>query len=206
MKLKSTFLAMFLLVSILQGCKISGATPTPLPGWRYPVYQLLVEDSIFPQGWTATFPQDTSVDPTANHVWRTWSHSAGARAEQAIWRGYSITDAQTKYDELQQQFNPSRPMEPNAKYVELKPPTSIDTKNLVADEMYLACGWVYIAYCEVIARYRNFVTDIRMDLDEEFEDAHSEGLSYEQIDKIIRAMDNKFGEFLSMYPLILPTD
>ncbi|MBN2501971.1 MAG: hypothetical protein JXB38_14410 [Anaerolineales bacterium] len=177
-------------------------TPTPMPGWRSPVYQLLVDDTVFPQDWTVEFPQDTSTDSTANHVGRTWGNVVnGAHAEQAIWRAYSIADAQRKYDELQSQFHPSRPSEPNAIFVEPKPPTEISFQSPAVDEIHLACGWVHTAYCVVVARYRNYVTDIRLDLQEEHEGIHSDGLTYEQIENIVMAMDTKFAEFLSSFPL-----
>jgi hypothetical protein len=183
-----------------------GITPTPMPGWRSPVYQLLVDDTIFPQDWAVEFPQDTSTDPTTNHVGRTWGNMVnGAGAEQAIWRAYSIVDAQRKYDELQTQFNPSRPSVPNAIFVEPKTPTEISFQSQVADEMHLACGWVHIAYCVVVARYRNYVTDIRVDLQAEHEGIHSNGLTYEQIENIVTAMDAKFANFLSTLPLATST-
>jgi len=185
----------------MEGCKMIGITPTPMPGWRSPVYQLLVDDTVFPQSWSVEFPQDTSTDPTANHVGRTWGNIVnGAGAEQAIWRAFSIADAKRKYDELQSQFNPSRPSEPNAIFIELKTPTEISFQSQVADEMHLACGWVYTAYCVVVARYRNYVTDIRVDLQAEHEGIHSNGLTYEQIENIVIAMDAKFAKFLSTLP------
>jgi len=179
-----------------------GTTPTPLPGWRSPVYQLLVDDSVFPQSWVVDFPQDTSTDPTANHVGRTWGNiTNGAGTEQAIWRAYSITDAQKKYDELQSQFRPSRPSEPDAIFIEPEPPAEIRFQSQVADEMRLACGWTYAAYCVVVARYRNYVTDIRMDLQADHEGIHSDGLTYEQIENIVMAMDVKFTAFLVTFPM-----
>jgi hypothetical protein len=190
----------FLLASLLEGCNMVGATQTPLPGWRSPVYQLLVDDTVFPQDWAVDFPQDTSTDPTANHIWRTWGHMSGAKAEQAIWRAYSIIDAQKKYDELQSQFHPSRPSEPDAIFIEPKPPTEISFQSQIVDEMHLACGWVYTAYCVVVARYRNYVTEVRMDLQTEHEGIHSDGLMYEQVENILIAMDTKFAAFLGTLP------
>ena len=180
-------------------------TATPLLGWRSPVYELLVDDTAFPQDWTVDFPQDTSTDPTANHIWRTWGHISGAKAEQAIWRAYSIADAQKKYDELQSQFRLSRPSDPDAIFVELKPPTELGFQSQLIDEMYLACGWVHTAYCIVVARYRNYVTDIRMDFQAEHEGIRSNGLTYEQIENIVIAMDAKFTDFLTAFPLVTST-
>ncbi len=200
MKLYVRFATIILLTSLLEACNVLGITPTPPPGWRSPVYQLLVDDSVFPQGWNVDFPQDTSTDTETNHVGRTWGYMTGAKAEQAIWRAYTIADAQTKYDELQGQFHPSRPSEPDAIFVEPKPPTEIGFQSQVADEMRLACGWAYVAYCTVVARYRNYVTDIRMDLQADHEGNHSEGLTYEQIETIVKAMDAKFATFLAAFP------
>jgi hypothetical protein len=205
MKLYLRLAVIFLIAILLDGCNMVSVTPTPPPGWRSPVYQLLVDDVVFPQDWTVDFPQDTSTDPTANHVGRTWGNiTNGAGTEQAVWRAYSIADAQKKYSELQIQFHPSRPTEPDAIFVEPKPPTEINFQSQAADEIYLACGWARAAYCAVVARYRNYVTDIRMDLQAEHEGFRSDGLTYEQIKNIVIAMDAKFVEFLNDYPLATP--
>ena len=201
MKFYLRFGTIILITSLLEACNVFGLTPTPPPGWRSPVYQLLVDDSAFPQGWIVDFPQDTSTDPETNHVGRTWGNSInGAGAEQGIWRAYTISDAQTKYNELQSQFNPSRPSEPDAIFIEPEPPAAVVFQSQVADEIHLACGWAYTAYCVVVARYRNYVTDIRMDLQADYAEVHSDGLTYEEIENIAKAMDAKFAEFLKAYP------
>jgi len=198
-------LLVLFLASLMGSCEVVLTTPTPPPGWRSPVYQMLVDDSIFPQDWFVLFPEDTSTDPTTNHVGRRWGHVSGAKAEQAIWRAYTISDAEAKYDSLRNsQFQPSQPLYPGTIFVEFKPPTEISFQSQIADEFHLACGWWRWAYCEVVARYRNYVVDIRMDLQAEHEGVHSDGLPYEEIEKIVAAMDAKFAGGLDTLPTPAP--
>jgi len=82
----------------------------PPPGWRDPVYKLLIYDAAFPEGWRVEFPEDTSTDPTVNKVYRTWGRDDyPGKAIQVIWRAYTVADAEEKYDELQSQFMPIPP-------------------------------------------------------------------------------------------------
>lgn len=204
--MKKHLLSCIILLSLLlTECKLI-STPTPPPDWRSPVYELLVDDTVFSQDWTVEFPKDTSTDPTTNHVWRTWGYMSGAKVEQEIWRAYTISDAQIKYNEMQNQFHPSRPSESTAVFIEPKPPIEIGFQSQVADEMHLACGWAYTAYCVFVARYRNYVIDIRMDLQADHAEAHSDGLTYEEIEKIVVAIDAKFARFLitSRSPTLSP--
>lgn len=183
---------------LMNGCNATPATPTPLPGWRSPVYQLLVQDSVFPEGWVVNSPQDTSTDPTANHIGRKWgSLTNGATAEQAIWRSYTIPDAEAKYDSLlKSQIQPNQTLPPETIFMEFTPPTEIPYRSEIADEFYLACGWWRWSYCEIVARYRNYVVNMRIDLKAEREGIHSDGLTHKQIEGIVIAMDTKFVEFL----------
>jgi hypothetical protein len=183
---------------IMIGCQaipIWGPTSTPLPGWRSPGSELLVDDSAFPEGWVREREFPKTPDPTINHVY--------GGTDQAIWRAYTIEDAKKRYTELRQQsmllpnFTPS----PWDFYIEFKPPPEIGFRSQIADEFYLACGWLYGAQCHVIARYRNYVTYTSLDLETEYEGRVSHGLTYPEIEAVVRAMDAKFAEAMEeFYP------
>jgi len=191
---------------IVMGCQATRVwepTPTPPPGWRSPVSTLLVEDNAFPEGWVRAREFPDTPDPTINHVYRRWwgkARGAGA-ADQAIWRAYTIEDAREKYTELRQQsmLLPDYTPSPWEFYVEFKPPPEIGFRSQIADEFYLACGWLYGAECHVIARYRNYVSFISLDLEAEYEGHTTVGLTYPEIETVVQAMDAKFAEALETF-------
>lgn len=190
---------MFFLVFLLAGCAWLRSTATPPPGWRSPVSELLVDSSAFPEEWHLLSEADT--DPTVNHVARRWGHMSGAKGEQAIWRAYTVGDAERKYNELRQsQFQPREPLYPGTIFVKFEPPAEIDFHSQIADEFYLACGWWGWAYCQVVARYRNYVVYMSLDQQADHEGTHTDGLSYAEIEVIVRAIDTKFVESLDSLP------
>jgi len=177
-------------------------TPTPLPGWRSPVSDLLVDESAFPEGWSILHPEDTSTDPTVNHVGRRWGRvGVSGTIAQGIWRAYTTADAEEKYDELRaSQFQPGRPSPYNV-FVPFALPPEIGFQSQVADEFYLACGWWGEAYCGVVARYRNYVVYMRLEREAECEGHVTHGLTYAEIESVVRAMDAKFVEVMeAFYP------
>ena len=207
-------LMVFPLLALVTACapsRLLGPTPTPLPCWRCLVSELLLEDGDLPEGWARDrdWPVNSLSDPTINHVHRSWwgkAQGAGG-VEQDIWRAYTVEEAREKFDELRHQgmFLPDFTPSPWDFYVPFEPPPEIDFRSQTADEFYLTCGWLYGAQCHVIARYRNYVTWLTLDLEAEREGHVSHGLTYEEIEAIIRAMDGRFTAFLVEHPLITPT-
>lgn len=194
---------MFFLIALLVSCVVFGsATPTPLPGWRSPVNALFVDESAFPDGWQIGSVQGATTDPSVNHIAREWEGGKYGLAFQSIWRAYTVADAEEKYDELlASQFKPSRPLYPGTVFVPFEPPTEIDFQSRIADEYYLACGWWDTAYCEVVARYRNYVVEMRLGRAAEYEGNINDGLTYPEIVVVLRAMDAKFTEAIEeFYP------
>ena len=179
---------------------------TPPPGWRSLVSDLLLDDNAFPTGWARErdFPKGSLSDPTINHVYRRWWGEArgSGSGDQAIWRAYTISDAEEKFAGLRQsQFHPSRTLSPYTTFLEFQPPDEIDFQSSTADEYYLACGWWRFAYCEVIARYRNYVVELSLNLEAEYEGHVTDGLTYPEIEAVVRAMDAKFvGAMAEWYP------
>lgn len=192
-------LTLFLVIS-LAGC---ASTLTPLPGWRSPVSELFVDESVFPEGWHIDFPEDTASDPTANHVGRSWGRvGVSGTVAQGIWRAYTAADAERKYAELHKsQFQPNGPLYPDTVFIEFEPPAEIRFQSQIADEFYLACGWWGVAYCGVVARYRNYVVYMRLEREAEYEGHVSEGLTYPEIEAVVKAMDTEFAEAMeTFYP------
>jgi len=196
-------------LAVMTSCRIPAPpepTPTPLPGWRLLVSDLLLGDEAFPEGWTRIrdLPQAGLTDLTINHVYRSWwgQDQGNGKADQAIWRAYTVAAAEKKYADLRQsQFYLRSTLPPDEFFVEFAPPDEIDFQSGVASEFYLACGWRIWAHCDVIARYRNYVTSVSLDLEAEQEGHVSHGLTYAETEAIVRAMDAKFAEAMGeFYP------
>jgi len=183
--------------------------PTPLPGWRSSVSALLVDDTAFPDGWVREREFPDTPDPSINHVYRQWWWKArgDGASNQAIWRAYTIVDAKEQYTELRQQsmFRPDFTPSPGDLFIAFKSPPEISFRSEIADEFFLACGWLYEAQCHVISRYRNYVTFLSLDLESEYQGYTTVGMTYSEIESVVRAMDAKFVEFLSEYPLFIST-
>lgn len=185
----------FLLV-LLIGCVVV-PTPTPLPGWEDDVRELFVDDNAFPTDWAPR--RQKNVYPRANHVYRAWGNPVAAgTVSQAIWRAYTVADAEGKYAELRQsQFQPR--LDPEEIVVPWEPPEEINFQSAVADEYYLACGWEEWAYCQYLARYRNYVTYFRLDREGKLGIRDSAGLTYAQIETVLEAADAKFSTALEQF-------
>lgn len=212
MNLRWCACALLSLAVLAVGCKSREPLhPVPPPGWRSPVAELLLDETDLPAGWQVDleFPRGRIMDPTINHVAREWwnPEKGSAGIMQSIWRAYTIEDAQEKYNKLRRQpmllqtYTP----QPWDIYVEFRPSPEIGFRSQVADEFYLACGWLYGAECHVIARYRNYVTCMALDLETEYAGHVHHGLTYSEIEAIVRAMDAKFADFLRSHPIVTPT-
>jgi hypothetical protein len=202
------------LILLLAGCtSVLPLSPpvTPLPGWREIVSDLLLTNDDLPDGWDKArdWPKDSLVDPTINHVYRSWwrpSLSYGV-LEQHIWRGNSTDDAHSVYLGLRQdQYDPIRTPHPDKIYIPYKTPIEIDFQGGSADEFYIACGWSGFPRCVAIARYRNYTVELITDWETIGPDGKvRNGLTTDEIETILKAMDMRFVEFLNAFPLATPS-
>jgi hypothetical protein len=170
-----------LLSLLLTGCRLLN-TPTPPPGWRDPVYRLLLQEDSFPSGWKAGYVISERIkDPTTNHVTMEWLYADGGLVYQSIWRAYTIEDAETKYKQVKQEW-----FEPNQTLVP-------DINSTKADKFYIACGGTGTPRCVAIAQYRNYIVALAADLSGTIGDyTQDEGLTYPEIEALIRDMDKIF--------------
>jgi hypothetical protein len=181
--------------------------PTP-PGWNELVSNLLVDSTSFPSGWEKIRDsKDILVDTSVNHVYRSWwwKSRGDGLVEQSIWRAINTTEAEEKYNDLRQgsfleKITP-KPGEENEKYLV---PDEITYRSEIANSFYYACGWKNGGECIVIAQYRNYVSYMRLSLNGQNQGYTTIGLSYQEIESLIQAMDEKFAEFLASHPLETP--
>jgi len=211
-KLVRRILAIIILCAIGTSCNSPWSSllpkPTPLPGWRSPTDYLFLTEKDLPQGWQLDFPGPTpEPDPTTNaNARKYYKVGSSISVYQIIWRAYTINNAQEHFlDRRKNEFRtPQQPIPASHNYCEFKPPAEITFKSEVADEFYLACGTWDISDCEALARYRNYVTILRIDIETECNGGYQEGLTYPDAERIIRAMDSHFEEFLRENPLDSP--
>jgi hypothetical protein len=175
-------------------------TPTPMPGWESYTRDTLLDTSYFPAGWILQIdaPPRASTDSMVNHVYRSWIDSTGGSGDayQTVWRSYTVLESEKWFDDLKKQtFSFSKKAQKEI-LVDFSTPKEIDMSAMIADEHYLACGWYGSAYCELIARYSNYVMDFRIEIEMDYEDRHSDGLSYSQIQEIFSQADLAFGKYL----------
>lgn len=190
--MKKRFLLYITLLSLtLTGCH---AFRTPPPGWRDPVYRLLLQEESFPPSWDTGYKVAENVkDPTTNHVTMEWVDDDGGLVYQSIWRAYAIEDAQSKFKQLKQErYGPNQTLSPMIKYVAFSSPSKIKPSTK-ADEFYVACGWLDSEYCVTIARYRNYVVALTSDLSATIGGyTQDRGLTYAQTEALIQDMDKIF--------------
>lgn len=183
-------IVILIIIMMSVGCNPKKGASNALPGWRVPVSNLFIKVNAFPENWTVDFstPKDKQDDPTINHVGREWGGPGSGRAWQSIWRAYSISDAEELYKELRvSQFIPKETLEPDIPFVKFSPPNEINFTSQTADEYYFACGVWRFSYCEMVARYRNYVTNVHLPLNTTNE--CDEGFTYDQIENVLRGVD-----------------
>jgi hypothetical protein len=84
----------------------------------------------------------------------------------------------------------------------LSPPVEITYRSPIADEQYLRCGVAKVPACWAGLRYKNyfvyfyFSLESRLDLDGNKIEAH--GLKIEEVEPILRAMDERASELLGI--------
>lgn len=162
--------------------------------------ELFVEDSAFPSGWQARLEMEVDDYPRNNHVHRQFGSGTSAIVSQDIWRSYTIRDAKRKFNDLMEsQFVPKRPLHPTELYLPFEPPSEISFQSQAADDFYLACGWWTIASCRLIGRYDNYVVFLHLDHERDYEGRHTDGLTFQQMEPIIEAMDTKIVEIIKTY-------
>jgi hypothetical protein len=181
--------------------------PTP-PGWNELVSDLLVDDASFPIGWTRMRDsKDILTDSSINHVYRSWWWESKGKgiAEQSIWRAINRSEAKDKYVDLRKgSFLEKYTKSPEEEFGKFETPNEIIYRSEIAENLYYACGWLDGGECIVVAQYRNYVSYMRFSLSGQKLGYTTIGLTYQEIESLIKAMDKKFAGFLVSHPLETP--
>lgn len=197
----ATFLLIAIAVSCIAFVILQKTTSKSLPNQSNDLREFLIDETAFPEGWRVELQLEQSRHPLSNHIHREFflvpPSEDPAGASQDVWRANTIDTAQDKYEELlESQYQPSRPLNPGQLFVAFEHPSDIHLPTGLADESYLACGWWIWAYCQLVSRYQNYVVYLRLDQKAEFEGHITNGLTSQEIEAVIWAMDSKFAEVL----------
>jgi hypothetical protein len=173
--------------------------PAPLPGWRYPVSEILfAEASAFPDGWTISNHELVSTDPIINRVARYWfKEGTSGSARQVIRRAFSVEDAHEAYTELVTQIYPVESQDLIDSY------EGFDFQGQAADEFSLVCGCWTSWECRILERYQNYIVEMHFDLEAEHECEGylTPGLTKAEIEVVVEASDVQFANLMAtLYP------
>jgi hypothetical protein len=192
-------MALVALLPFLTQCRLIPAPPTPPPGWNDETRALLLDEEEMPFGWKAELRQELDDHPRANHVHRNYGYQGQSGVvSQDIWRAYTVADARQGYDEVQGGlFHPRLP--PAEMVLDWERPSEIDFYKITADEFDMACGWEEWAWCRAVARYENYVVFFRFDREAELNGRFSRGMTWEEMQQVLDAMDEKFTRYLNSF-------
>jgi hypothetical protein len=120
-------------------------------------------------------------------------------AIQQVYRLDSIEAARAKFQRVREvDFRSRQP--PNLQFA---PPAEITYRSPIADEYYFGCGVDRVPACKAIFRYGNYYIEFYFNLDEYRGyglDYEGDGLKLEQVEPILRAMDERAAAVLGLQP------
>lgn len=180
----------FLLVLAINGCTPLFSSPTATPPLQVPAWELILDDQAFPEGWSV-FP----CGPPESACQRQYREAISYRdfgrvgiaghVAQEVSRLESISAARSNFQIAREvDFRKSKTRSPSTEFL---PPAEISYRSPIADEYYLGCGVDVVPACRAILRYGNYFVYFYFSVD----DGNGEGLKTEEIEPILRAMDER---------------
>lgn len=170
---------------------VPGVPGDPVPAPGVPASDLLLDAQPFPAGWEV-LPCEPYCDDTekAGQAERTF-HLTGVPGhviQQMFYFG-SENDAEANF----QRYEETTPF---------SPPPEIAYRSPIADQQYLRCGVDIVPACWAALRYGNYFVyfyfrlESGYDADGERVEAH--GLKTEEVEAILRAMDERAADLLGL--------
>jgi hypothetical protein len=179
------------------------STPT-IPAWH-----LLLDAQSFPRGWDAA-PCDTSdrLCFGETHALRGFGRvGVPGHVIQDVYRLSSVASAQAMFHRAREvDFKKATSLRiPSSEFL---PSPGITYRSLIADDFYLGCGVDVVPACEAIFRYGNYFIMLFFNVDKGYVDGveiKGNGLGIEQIEPILRTMDERAAAVLGLRPKLTPT-
>lgn len=210
-------LSLLSLTVFLAGCNVMlpfRSAPGPVPAPNVPTARLLISADPFPGGWVV-FSCEPHCDRrerngdsgrsfgivgVPGHVIQHVLYFEREWAAQANFQRYEETDLPETVD----------PNSVQSLRTAFSPPYEIKYRSPIADEQYLGCGIDEVPACRAGLRYGNYFTYFYFDLKTRYymhyldddiikeELLHEGGLTFSQVEKILRAMDEHYAELFDL--------
>jgi hypothetical protein len=160
--------------------------PQPVPSVGVPASDLLLDNQPFPLGWIV-FPCDPDCGDAerADIARRDFVGPANGpgHALQDVFHFANEDDALAKFKRYEASVAYSSPLE-------------VTYLSPIADEQFLHCGLDEISGCRAGLQYGNYFVYFYFDID----DGEGRGLGIEEVEPILRAMDERVIELLHTLP------
>jgi hypothetical protein len=181
------------------GCSITN----PVPAHPVSTSELLLDEQPFPMGWQAS-----SCDPYCEreerngqsgrsffrtgipgHVIQNVFHYSSERAAHVTFEGYKSMNLSEATPSAREPFSP------------FQPPPEISYRSPIADEQYLGCGVDVVPGCRAGLRYGQYFVYFYFSLESGYvgtRKIQNSGLKLEEIEPILRAMDERVSLLLDI--------
>ena len=194
------FITAMALVQI--ACTVSvGGRSRPIPTPSIPASELILDTKAFPPDWILD-PCEPHCEPEVLSALQSFGIVGipGHVIQEVLYLGYE--DA--AHDEFQSfrraYFGKSDTRSPSTDFL---PPPEVSYRSPIADEQYLGCGVDVVPACRAILRYDSYLVYFYFSLDKGFADGkviETDGLTIEQVEPILRAMDERVLELFDESP------
>ena len=189
------FLALFVLLALscvcLQVTGRIGYVPHPTPG--FPIQDLLLDESAFPEGWRADRPFDPEGRIPAEQIMRNLHTNgchpltvgAGHRVERFYGGSKSASEAYA--GEVAYWFSPNRG--------DWSTPPELSYESRAADQYRFGCypeEETATIVCQAVGRYEQYIVVFDAELDPD----HPECLSFTDLEQVLIAIDERMDLYL----------
>lgn len=195
LSLQSLTMAVVLTLMVGASCASRTARPPLAPMPRIPARDLLLDDQAFPEDWDVhPCEPDCRRLEGATHAERSlYIIGVPGHAIQDVSRLESVEAARAKFQTYRRVvFRKKLP--PQVPSSEFLPPPEIHYRSRIADDYYFGCGVDIVPACRAIARYGQYFVYFFFNVDRGAADGEiieSEGLKIEEVEPILRALDER---------------
>jgi len=189
---------------IILGLMIAGCTVTnPVPAYPVSTSELLLNAEPFPTDW--------EVNPCEPYCERAERNGQSGRSFgivgipghviQNVFHYSSERAAHTTFDRYKKMNLSEATPHARGPFSPFQPPPEINYRSPIADEQYLVCGVDVVPACVASLRYGQYFIHFYFSLESGYVDGRkieSSGLKLEEIEPILRAMDERVSLLLDI--------
>ena len=171
----------------------TSGTPWPYPTPAFSIEKLLLDESVFPDGFRAIRPFDPEERIAAEQIARNFltekCHPLLVGAGQDVYRFYGGADsaAEAYPEQIAIWFSPNRG--------DWSTPPELSYESVVADQYRFGCYYdedFYCKRCQAVAQYGEYIVLFSAHLDPD----HPACLSFTDLERILAAIDERMPLYL----------